>query len=652
MNRNIYALVFLFFSVQALTQAQSLSDKVLLTVDGRDVTAGEFLRMYRKSSDPGAQGDIDTYMEQFIIFKLKVADAMHAGYDTTRAFKTELRGYRDQLAQNYLTDPDVREKLLRAAYQRSLTEINAWHVLVAMPPEASPEDTLKAWKKAVNIRERIIQGEPFEQVARSSSDDPSVKTNGGNLGYFTVFQMITPFEDAAYNLKPGQVSQPVRTPYGYHIIMVASKRPSSGKIKTAHIMKVVPAGASEEASRQAEDTIWSVYRQLIAGASFTDMVKKYSDHKESVSRDGELNWFGAGEILADYAEAAFSLKNKGDISKPVKTVFGWHIIKRLDRRPHGTFEETRQYLESRLSESYLTSLSRKSLVEKLKKEYKYRLYQPAYNWLVENTDTLIIKGYAKYDRQSLPRGPLYTFNGHQLSVAEFASYVEKRASMAATTNPEEFIKQFLETFISDQILSYENSILEKKYPDFRYLMMEFHDGILLFEISGNRVWNKAQEDSAGLYKYYEDNKYKNLTKEAIEARVYTLVKEDGMKSLSAAWKKLSRYPDIDRRLLSRFVSKGDSLLKISVRRVERAEDKNMEGFEWKKGYHEIYIDNLPTIVFIEKVIPPSPLPLNLVKGEMISGYQDYLEKEWIKQLKEKYNVKIDNLVFQEIRKSI
>ena len=189
--------IILMFLMPVLCKAQDLNNKILMTVDGNKIQAGEFIRMYKKSIEPGKTLDIDSYLQQFIVFKLKVADALSEGYDTTRAFRNELNGYRNQLAQNYLTDNQTKEKLLQKAYQRSLTEINAWHILVALPQEASPEDTLKAWQKAIDIRERIIKGEPFESVARGTSDDKSVKINGGNLGYFSVFQMIMPFEDAA-----------------------------------------------------------------------------------------------------------------------------------------------------------------------------------------------------------------------------------------------------------------------------------------------------------------------------------------------------------------------------------------------------------------------------------------------------------------------
>lgn len=197
MKIRLSLLILLLFLFAVAGKAQVLMNRTLMTVDVRPVQAGEFIRMYKKSAEPGKLSDIDTYLQQYTTFKLKVADAIRQGMDTTKAFRTELSGYRNQLAQNYLTDTKTKEKLLQKTYQRSLAEINAWHILVSCPEGAKPEDTLSAWKKASDIRVRIMNGEDFEQVARGSSDDPSVKINGGNLGYFTVFQMIMPFEDAA-----------------------------------------------------------------------------------------------------------------------------------------------------------------------------------------------------------------------------------------------------------------------------------------------------------------------------------------------------------------------------------------------------------------------------------------------------------------------
>ncbi|HVN59408.1 MAG TPA: peptidylprolyl isomerase [Bacteroidales bacterium] len=644
--------VFLLFSLFSAISAQDIADRVLMSVDGRDVTAGEFIRMYRKSNIPGNLKDLDSYLDQFVSFKLKVADAIHNGYDTSRAFRTELAGYRNQLARNYLSDPDTREKLLKQAYQRSLVELKCWHILVAVKPEALPSDTLKALKRARDIRQRILSGEPFEQVARSSSDDPSVKINGGNLGYFTAFQIIMPFEDAAYRLRKGELSEPVRTPYGYHIIKVTDRRPSGGKIKVAHIMKTIPPGSSPKAEKDARDTIYAVYSKLLAGASFSDMAARYSDHRESASQGGELNWFGTGEVISDFAEAAFSLKKNGDISAPVKTPYGWHIIRRIDRKPPGTYDEMRPWLESRMNESYLYSISRKSFIEKLKKEYSFRLNNEVVSWFIEHTDTLIIRGTGKYDRSALPKGIVYSFSGEKYSAAELANHIEKRGSMINTTDPAAFINKTIDAIAADQIAAYENARLEIKYPEFRYLMGEFHDGILLFNISGSKVWNKSQDDSTGLRKYYEERKSEFMTKPSAEASLYKLRIRDGMKKLHSSYTRLNTGADRDDKLLQKFNTGKDTLLTVSKGTWEKGQNGLIDETGLVPGVYEASSGGFPVLVVVEKLNPATPEPFSAVRNDLAAPYQEYLEKTWIGQLKEKYSVKIDKIVFEEIRKKL
>ena len=644
--------IILLFLFPVVSRAQELNNKILLTINGKEVQTGEFIRMYKKSIEPGKTLDIDNYLQQFIIFKLKVADALGEGYDTTRSFRNELNGYRNQLAQNYLTDTQTKEKLLEKAYQRSLTEINAWHILIAMPQEASPEDTLKAWQKAIDIRGRIMMGEPFESVARATSDDKSVKINGGNLGYFSVFQMIMPFEDAAYTLKKGTISMPVRTPYGYHIIKVADKRPSMGRIKVAHIMKAVPPGTDDTESKKAEEQINNIYKMLQNGASFSELAKKYSDHKESAVKGGELDWFGSGEIINDFSEAAFAIGDTGKYTKPLKTIYGWHIIKLLNKKKPGTFEESSSFLESKINQSYLNSISKKSFVEKLKKDYNFQIYRDAYNWFVEHTDTLIIQGLKKYERSLIPEANLYSFANQHFTANEFADYVEKRGSMVVTRDSSVFINRLFETRVSDHIISYENSILETKYPEFKYLINEFHDGMLLFEISGKNVWNRVSNDSAGLHRYYEEHKNQWLSRRGIEAGIYSIKSPDEEKALASALKKYSRKPDLDDILQKKFNSENDTLLFIKNGIWLKGDNADIDKLEWITGTQTYSYNGIQSIILIRKVLEPSPLKYENVQGEVMTGYQEFLESEWIKQLNKKYSVKIDNSVLDEVKRKL
>jgi len=649
--RSILTIIIIIFTY-GFCFAQKPDEKTIMTVAGRKVEAGEFIRMYNKSIDPSYKSDLDTYIEQFTAFKLKVADAIEHGYDTTEAFRDELNGYRNQLAQSYLTDPDIKENLLRKAYQRSLSEVNASHILVGCAPDALPEDTLKAFKKANDIRERIIKGEVFEQVAKATSDDRSVLTNSGNLGYFTVFQMITPFEEAAYTLKPGTVSLPVRTPYGYHIIKVSDRRPSLGKIRIAHIMKAAPPGSDEQTVLKAEKEINNIYSRLRNGESFRKLAADFSDHKESAANGGEMNWFGTGEIISDFSEAAFAIKDTGEYTKPVRSVYGFHIIKLLDRKAPGSFEESKQFLENKLNQSNLISLGKKSFIDKLKKEYNFRINPAVHSWFINNTDTLIIRGISKYDRNKIPAGNIYSYANKHLSAREFADYLEKRGHRVVTENPGYYIDASIESILADDIMKHENSVLEQKYPDFRYLMNEFHDGILLFDISSKNVWDKVQEDSAGLHDYYSRNKNNYLSKKSIEAKIYTLKEPGGAKRLASAYRKYSRKPGTDKRLMDKFNLKGDTLLTISEGKWFTGDDPDIDNIKWTPGVHSFTNNNYPSLISIKKVNEPEPLPFNEVQTEIISGYQDWLTEEWIKQLKRKYTVEIDRKVLDEVKKRL
>ena len=645
-------LLIIFYLFPVLCQAQDINNEILMSVNGNKIQAGEFIRMYKKSTEPGKILDVDSYLKQFTLFKFKVADALSMGYDTTSSFRKELNGYRNQLAQNYLTDTATKEKLLHKAYQRSLTEINAWHILVAMSQNASPEDTLKAWQKASKIRERIIKGEPFESVARGTSDDKSVKINGGNLGYFSVFQMIMPFEDAAYSLKKGSISLPVRTPYGYHIIMVADKRPSKGKIKVAHIMQTVPPGSDEQSNRKAGEKIDSIYNLLKSGASFSELAKRYSDHKESAPKGGELEWFGTGEIISDFSEPAFTLTDTGSFTRPIRTLYGWHIIKLLDKKIPGTFEESRSFLESKINLSYLNSISKRSFVEKLKKEYNFHINRDACSWFIDHTDTLIIKGLKSYDRSLIPAGNIYTFSNQYLTTNDFADYIEKRGSMVITKDSSLFINRLIDLRVADHMITFENSILENKYPEFRYLMNEFHDGMLLFEISEKKVWSRVSNDSSGLHNYYEEHKNEWLSKRGIEAKIYTLKVSGGDELLSTAFNKYLQKADIDNLLSKKFNKPNDTLLFIKEGIWYSGDNNEIDKIEWLKGSHYILNNNFPSIIHIKSVLEPSPLKFELVKGEVMTGYQQFLENEWIGQLNTRYSVKVDNLVLEEVKKKL
>ena len=343
----------------------------ILTIDGEAITLEEFDNIFRKNNRDSVitQQALDDYMQLFINFKLKVKEARALGLDTVTKFKTELEGYRAQLARPYLTDTDVLNELMREGYERLNQEVHASHILIKCDPNASPEDTLKAFNKAMDIRNQILNGSDFSIVAKDRSEDPSAKDNGGDLGYFTAFQMVYPFEDAAYKGNVGDISLPVRTRYGYHIIKIIDKRTARGEIHVAHIM--IKEKKEEGGAANAEAKATEIYQKLLAGEKFEDLSAKFSDDGSSAKKGGELPWFGTNKMVIEFEDASFALKNDGDISKPFKTSYGWHIVKRLGYKPVASYQEMEKEIKGKVSKDQRAEKTKASFITKLKKQYQF-----------------------------------------------------------------------------------------------------------------------------------------------------------------------------------------------------------------------------------------------------------------------------------------
>jgi len=376
MKKKFFFLFFLLIVFIQSPQSQN-NNEILLTIHDRKITKAEFERIYRKNNRNSSIIDkksLEEYLDLFINFKLKVIEAKELGLDITASFIKEFEGYRKQLAKPYLIDNKTNEELISEAYKRIKQEVRASHILIRVDINATPEDTLFAYNKTLNIRERLLEGEPFEIVAKRTSDDPSVKNNGGDLGYFTAFQMPYSFETAAYNTNVSELSMPVTTRFGYHIIKVTDKRVAQGQIKVAHILLTVSQGAKQEEKEKARKKIVDIYEQLKNDEDFGELAKKYSEDPGTAKNGGELPWFGVGRIMVrEFENAAFALKKNGDISGPVRTSVGWHIIKRIDKKEIESFDEMKTQLENKISKDERALISKMSFIQKLKREYKNEL---------------------------------------------------------------------------------------------------------------------------------------------------------------------------------------------------------------------------------------------------------------------------------------
>jgi peptidyl-prolyl cis-trans isomerase SurA len=326
----------------------------LMTVGSDKVGKQEFENVFKKNnSKMAANPDEKTlreYLDLYINFKLKVLEAKSFGMDTAASFKKELAGYRKQLAAPYLTDKEVTEQLINEAYDRSKKEIRASHILINCKEDASAKDTLAAYNKIMAIRKKILEKkEDFGKVAMESSEDPSAKTNKGDLGFFSVFAMVYSFENACYKAKQGTVTMPFRTKYGYHIVKVVDSRPAQGEVKVAHIMLRATAKLSKEDSLRNQNKINEVYNLLTSGQKFEELAKQYSEDKGSAKNGGILPVFGTGKMVPEFESEAFALKNVNDYSKPFTTSYGWHIVKLVERKSLPSFDAAKADIKAKIS---------------------------------------------------------------------------------------------------------------------------------------------------------------------------------------------------------------------------------------------------------------------------------------------------------------
>lgn len=484
----------------------------IITVGKTVVPFSEFEYVYKKNNanadDAYSEKSVREYVDLYAKFKLKVIDAERLRLDTAPGFKTELEGYRRQLAQPYLTEKSVTEKLVREAYDRMKEEIRAEHILITCDPQADPKDTLKAYNKVLELRKRALAGESFEKLAKEYSEDPSAKQNGGDLGYFSSMQMVYPFENAAYSTKKGEISQPVRTRFGYHIVKVQDRRPSQGQVQVAHIMVKANPGMGADDSLAAVKKINEIYQKVTVGKeNWNVAAATFSEDPGSKQQGGQLPMFGSGQMIPEFEEVAFAMKDTGSISKPFQTNYGWHIIKLLQRKPLEKYEEIEPSLKTRVGRDTRAELNRSALLNRLRKEDNLKEFPKVKAKALAKGDTSLLSGRWRYKRaDKLVKEVLFSINGENHTVENFFAYVEKNQSENKKSSPDYLLQLAYNSYVDDQLMKYEEKHLADKYEDYRMLMKEYRDGILLFTLMDQKVWTKALEDSVGLKAYYEANK--------------------------------------------------------------------------------------------------------------------------------------------------
>ncbi len=648
--KGILASVLLVAALNSIAQDK---DPVLMTIAGKNITRSEFQSIYNKNNPKGSESDsksIDEYVQLFVNFKLKVKEAEELGLDTTKEFRNELEGYRKQLAQPYLTDNEVNDLLLREAYERSKVDVRASHILIKLDQNALPKDTIKAYNTAIAIRNRINKGEDFAKVAKEASQDPSAKDNAGDLGYFTSMQMVYPFETAAYNTKPGEVSMPVRTRFGYHIIKVVDKREAQGQVLAAHIMVKTTKGMPAADSVAAQQKIDEIYAKIKAGENFEELARQQSDDKGSAKEGGKLPLFGTGRMVMEFEKAAFALKNDGDVSAPVKTQYGWHIIKRLEKKPIPTFEESKAELKGKVTKDSRASKSKESLIARIKKENSFKENTKTRDEFNALIDTNYFEGTWSKDKAAKLNKEMFSLADKKFTQLDFADYLENHQTKRAKIDASVLVKSVYEQFVNESCLAYQESILDKKYPEFKALMQEYRDGILLFDLTDKKVWGKAVKDTAGIEAFYQKNKNNYMWEQRVDANIYTCADAKVAEQVRKLIKKQEKANFSNDSLMALVNTNSKLNLRIDNGKFVKNENEFIDQVQWVEGISpNIVKNNQVVFVRINKVLQPDVKKLNEARGLVTSDYQNFLEKEWIESLRQKYTINIDRAVLGTVK---
>ena len=632
-----YALINFSFAQTKQTKQTKVKSVVLFAVDKTVVTVDEFIYLYKKNHQDKEKDftseKINEYLGLFIKFKLKVEEAKRRGLDTTKAFLKEYTGYKEELRKPYLPDAKIVDSLVRLTYNRMKEEINASHILISLKPDSSPTDTLQAFNKIIAIRKRVLEGGDFGEAAVLSSDDPSAKSNQGNLGYFTAMQMVYPFETAAYSTKVGDISQPIRTRFGYHIIKVLDRRAARGEVELSHIM--MRTGSNTD-SEKVKNTIFTLHDQLQAGMNWNELCKQYSEDTSTKDKGGKLKPFGTGAMSAvpEFERIAFDLQKQGEISDPFQTQYGWHII-RLDRKiPLPTHDEIAPTLKLKVARDERTDLSKQALQSKLRREFQFKENQMVKSKIVMLADSSLTKGQWKA-RVSTKEAKelLFTLKEKQYLAGDFFSYI-KEHQRSTPLSPEKYLDQLYNQYVDANIMKEMEDKIKRENPDYGFLLQEYYEGILLFDIMEKEVWSKASEDSIGQQLYYNSHLSDYHTGERAKVAFYSSTSNDFSEPLHQI-------------ILSGNESKIQQFVNTNKIKTEwgyfKKEDRIvLQKVPWTKGVYPAENNGMYYLAWIKDILSPGPMSFDEARSAIISDYQTFLEKSWLEQLKKKYSVKVND----------
>ncbi len=638
-----------FLALPLCVNAQSADDPVIMEIGGKEIKRSEFEYIYNKNNSASTveKKELDEYIDMFVNFKLKVLEAESEGIDTTKNFINEFRGYRSQLAIGYLTDKDADEQNVKAIYERLKEDVRASHILISCTEDALPEDTLKAYNRAMEVYNLLNEGADFTYTANQYSDDPSAKYNGGDLGYFTALQMVPTFEEAVYALQPGEISMPVRSRFGYHVIKLTDRRPCRGKVRVAHIFKQINQDASDSVFAATKEFMDSIYKALESGSDFAELARKYSDDQVSAQRGGELGWIRMKQTIPAFEEKIFTMNN-GETSEPFITPVGIHIVKKFEHIRLEPFEEKRNEIITTLNRMGANDKGQKALIERLKKEYQFSgINQETCKMLLETAPEATLADSTYMAALDGRDDKLFILDGKSYGVQSFLEFVIANPRMNKAPR-EVSLHKLIDLYVNKTVLDCEDSKLEDKHAEFALLVNEYRDGILLFEISNREVWNKAATDEEGLEKFFKKHKRNYKWEKPHFKGIIVHCVSDSLQNPIKELLKSCQYDEWTEELKKAYMSDSVKLVKVDKGLFAQGDNKYVDFLEFNGPEFE-QPEGFAHTFAVGKVLK-KPESYKDVKGPVSSDYQNYLEEEWIKYLRKKYASQI--IIHDDVVKTV
>lgn len=646
-RRHFFALIpIILFIFIPTTQAQTL-----FTYGNKPVSRAEFLRAYGKNNNGEAptEKSYREYFELFARFKIKVQAAQDMKLDTLANLNAELQNFRTQIAENFLNDEGSIQELIDEAFVRGQKDIHVAHIFIPIQNGDSASQIQNAQKR-INKAYEMLGQQSFEQVALQYSEDPSVKLNKGDIGFITVFLLPYNIENVAYKTALGQYSKPFRSAAGFHIIKNIGERPAAGRLRVAQVLLAFPPEVTKSQQDSVRAKADSIANLLKNGADFKKLALQFSNDNFSYQNGGELPEFGVGRYDPVFESAAFALKKDGEVSSPIPTSFGYHIIMRLSHTPvqqDKTNQQLRENIKQLILQSDRMEISRKKLLSTIQQKTNFRKVPFNQKSLWRMTDSILTNKRIPRLTDLNSNTPLFAFAKQTIRVMDWQNYLESIRNIPSLVTGKSKLQLF-DQFIETSSLDYYRSHLEEYNKDFVFQLSEFKEGNLLFEVMQRKIWDAATEDTAALKKFYQKNTNKYWWENSADAIIFTSADASVADSLKAmlikdpgGWRKIT--------------DSSNGSIQADSGRFELGQIPVVDRTNFTTGLITANVknetDNSITFVYILKLYNNrEPRNFQDARGFVINDYQEYLEDQWIAALKKKYPVKLNETVFSSLPK--